>query len=424
MMKFLLKGILRDRSRSLFPFLTVTAGVFLTVILFCYIKGMEIDVVRSNANLSHGHVKLMTRAYSREIEQLPNDLALTGVDSLIGDLRKDYPGFVWVPRIQFGGLLDVPDERGETKAQAPVAGLAADLRSVASPEREFLGLEKTIVRGRLPQAPGEILLSEELSRSLGAPPGTKVTLIGTTMDGSMAMTNFVVSGTIRFGIRAMDRTGVIADISDIRNALDMKDAAGEVLGFFPDGVYPMKKAEEMALAYNAQFSGRDDEFLPVMQTLRQQPGMEVMFNRLYSVSFLVILIFLVPMSLVLWNAGLIGTMRRHGEYGLRLAIGEDKGHVYRSMIGESLIVGVLGSIAGTFLGLALSYYLQVKGIDISSMLKNVNILMPTLLRSRITPLSFVIGFAPGLLATLIGTAIAGRAVYRRRTAQLFKELES
>jgi putative ABC transport system permease protein len=152
--------------------------------------------------------------------------------------------------------------------------------------------------------------------------------------------------------------------------------------------------------------------------------MDLMFNSLFMFSSLVILIFLVPMSLVLWNAGLIGTMRRHGEYGLRLAIGEDKGHVYRTMIGESLIVGVLGSVAGTFLGLALSYYLQVKGIDISSMLKNVTIMMPTLLRSRITPLSFVIGFAPGLLATLIGTAIAGRAVYKRRTAQLFKELES
>ncbi len=424
MMKFLFKGLLRDRSRSLFPFLTITAGVFLTVILFCYIKGVEVGVVRSNANLSHGHVKVMTRAYSREIEQLPNDLALTGVDSLIRDLSKAYPGFVWVPRIQFGGLLDVPDERGETKAQAPVAGLACDLRSAESPERDLLGLQRVIVRGRMPQMPGEILLSEELSQGLDAPPGAKVTFIGTTMHGSMSMTNLVVSGTILFGIRAMDRTGVIADLADIQNSLDMTDAAGQVLGFFRDGIYLRDKADEMALAYNAQFSGRDDEFLPVMQTLREQPGMDLMFNSLFLFSSLIILIFLVPMSLVLWNAGLIGTMRRHGEYGLRLAIGEDRGHVYRTMIGESLIVGVLGSVAGTFLGLALSYYLQVKGIDISSMLKNVTIMMPTLLRSRVTPLSFIIGFAPGLLATLIGTAIAGRAVYKRRTAQLFKELES
>jgi putative ABC transport system permease protein len=50
--------------------------------------------------------------------------------------------------------------------------------------------------------------------------------------------------------------------------------------------------------------------------------------------------------------------------------------------------------------------------------------MDTVLRSKITPLSFVIGFVPGLLASLIGTAIAGRTIYKRQTASLFKELES
>jgi putative ABC transport system permease protein len=94
------------------------------------------------------------------------------------------------------------------------------------------------------------------------------------------------------------------------------------------------------------------------------------------------------------------------------------------MIVEALLIGALGSIAGTVLGLAVSFYLQVHGIDISGMMKNVTFLMPTVLRARVTPASFVIGFVPGLLATFIGTAIAGRAIYRRETARLFKELES
>jgi putative ABC transport system permease protein len=48
----------------------------------------------------------------------------------------------------------------------------------------------------------------------------------------------------------------------------------------------------------------------------------------------------------------------------------------------------------------------------------------TVIRSKITPAAFYIGFIPGLFASLIGTAIAGRAVYKRQTARLFKELES
>ena len=42
------------------------------------------------------------------------------------------------------------------------------------------------------------------------------------------------------------------------------------------------------------------------------------------------------MSIVLWNAGLIGSLRRYGEIGVRLAFGEDKGRLYRAMIVESL----------------------------------------------------------------------------------------
>lgn len=424
MIRFLFKGILRDRSRSLFPFLVVTTGVFLTVALQCYIKGAEINVIRTNANLLYGHVRIMTRAYTKEIAQIPNDLALTGASALQDELKAAYPDMNWVARIEFGGLFDVPDEKGETRAQAPVAGLAVDLRTPGSPEPGLLDLAKILVRGRLPLAPGELLISEELSQKLGLPIGGKATLIGTTMNGGLTMANFTVSGTIRFGMRGMDRTGLIADIADVRKALDMADAAGEVLGFFADGLYPQERADTVAASFNARFAGKPGEFLPVLQTLKDQPDMEMMFSRLNDVTSIIIFIFLLAMSLVMWNAGLVGTLRRYGEFGVRLAIGEDKGRVYRSLLAESLLIGLLGSVTGTVLGLAFSYYMQVHGIDISALLKGVNFLMQTVMRSQITPAAFFVGFIPGLLASLIGTAIAGRAVYKRQTARLFKELES
>jgi putative ABC transport system permease protein len=424
MMKFLLKGIVRDRSRSLFPFLIVLAGVFLSVALFCYIKGAETSVVTSNANLRHGHVKVMTRAYAKEIEQVPNDLALMNVSALIKDLQSAFPGFFWTRRILFGGLIDIPDDKGETRAQGPVSGMAADLLTPSSPEPKLLDLQKVLVRGRLPRKPGEILVSDELAEKLGVRPGEKATLLSTTMHGSMSQTNFVIAGTLRFGITAMDRTGIIIDLADIQYALDMVDAAGEILGFSQDLIYRQEKVDDIATAFNTRFKDPRDEFLPVMQTLKEQPGMDLMLGRLAFMTSIIVGIFLVAMSLVLWNAGLIGSLRRYGEIGVRLAIGEDKTHVYQSMIYESLMIGVLGTVAGTILGLALSYYLQVKGIDFSAMLKNMTFLMPTVLRSKVTPFAFVIGFIPGLLATFIGTAIAGIGIFKRQTAQLFKELET
>ncbi|MBN2205869.1 MAG: FtsX-like permease family protein [Candidatus Aminicenantes bacterium] len=424
MIRFLLKGVLRDRGRSLFPFLVAAAGTFLTVAFYGYFLGMMNNMIRSNANLRHGHLKVMTRAYARDAAQVPNDLALTGVGALMAELDREFPNMDWVARISFGGLLDVPDEEGETRIQAPVAGLAVDIRTAGSPEPGLFGLQKILVRGRLPRAPGELLMGDELALKLGLAVGDEATLIGSSMAGGLAMANFTVAGTIRFGIRAMDKTGLIADLADVRRALDMDDAAGEVLGLFKDGIYRQERIEAAALAFNDRYAGRKDEDLPVMQTLAEQPGMDILFVWIRAATPAIIFIFLLAMSLVMWNAGLVGTLRRYGEFGLRLAIGEAKGRVYRAMLAEALMVGFIGSAAGTVLGLGLSWYLQVHGIDVSSMLKNFAFPMETVLRSRITPFSFVIGFIPGLLASLIGTAIAGRAIYKRQTARLFKELES
>jgi putative ABC transport system permease protein len=422
--KFLFKGIIRDRSRSLFPFLIVFAGVMLTVFIFCYIKGGETLIIRLNANYLTGHVKVMTKAYAQESDQIPNDLALTGVEALKKELEKDYPGFIWAPRIRFSGLLDIPDEKGETRAQGPVLGLAVNLFSPASKEAETLDLKKALVRGRLPQKPGEMLISDEFAQKLKVEPGETATLISSTMYGSMSINNFIVAGTLRFGVTAMDRTAMIADLGDIQNALDMSDAAGEILGFFGDSIYHREKADEMVASFNSRYKDQADEFRPIMVALRNQNSLNALIDQFSYATGVITGIFLVAMSLVMWNAGLLGNLRRYGEIGVRLAIGEDKGHVYRSMIYESLMIGFLGSIAGTAVGLAISYYVQAKGINVSSIVKNAAVMIPTVMRARVTPFSYFIGFIPGLLATLLGTSISGIGIYKRQTSQLFKELET
>jgi len=423
MIRFLLKGLLRDRARSLLPFITVVLGAALTVVGFSWTNGAISQIIESGAKFSSGHVKVMTRAYAREADLAPNDLALLGVGEIRSALERDYPGYYWTPRIKFGGLIDIPDENGETLAQGPAAGLAVDILSPESPERALLNLDKAVVRGRLPERPGEILLSEGFAERLGVGPGSTATLIGATMYGAMVVHNFTVSGTVHFGISAMDRGALIADIADVRTALDMEDAAGEILGFSRDSLYKGPETAAMAAAFNDTVRSEDGEFAPEMVTLRDQ-GMAQTLDLATSVYTLMLVFFILVMSIVLWNAGLMGSLRRYGEFGIRLALGEDKGRLYRSLIGEGVIIGALGSAAGTALGLGVSYYLQAKGLNIGSMMKNASMIITDVLRARVTTTSYVIGFIPGLAATFLGRAASGIGIYKRQTSQLAKEFES
>ena len=53
-------------------------------------------------------------------------------------------------------------------------------------------------------------------------------------------------------------------------------------------------------------------------------------------------------------------------------------------------------------------------------MKDSTILMPTVLRARITTASYYIGFIPGIVSTVIGAMLAGIGIYKRQTANLLR----
>jgi putative ABC transport system permease protein len=243
------------------------------------------------------------------------------------------------------------------------------------------------------------------------------------MYGELILYNFILCGTVEFGTTALDRGTIIADIGDVREALNMSDATGEILGFFRTGTYDDEEARAITAQFNQQFSSAD-EFSPVMQCLSQDKTMGFLVEYSGKLKALLVTVFIISMSLILWNTGLLGGLRRYGEFGMRLAIGEEKGHVYRTMMMESFLIGLSGSIAGVIAGMTISLYLQNHGVDLGFMMENASIMMPRVFRAHITPQTWFIGFIPGLISTQLGTMLAGIGIYKRQTAQLFKELEA
>ena len=428
MMYFLIKGLLRDRSRSLFPVIIITITVTIVIFSIGFMKGSMNSVFQSTAVIISGHEKVVTRAYKEESQMLPNDLALLNVDQIIRNLDKEYPDHFWSPRITFGGLLDMPDKNGETRDQGPVYVLGIDLLKTGSRIIEIWELDKNLVNGRLPKTFNEALIGQKLANKLNITVGDTATYIGTTMHNAFTTYNFTIVGTFDLQKGQADSQMMLVDISGARKALDMENAASEILGFTHSLFYDDDKAVSLRSNYNENYSDSSDIFSPVMMALRdssQQMGDMVEFVD----AFLMIIgtIFLIIVMVVLWNMGLMNGLRRYGEIGLRLAMGESKGVVYRSMIVEAVIIGLTGTMIGTGLGLSIVYYVQENGIDYSEVvatMSTASMVMPNVFYAKITPDLYYIGFIPGLIATVLGTMLAGIAIYKREMAQLFKELES
>jgi len=427
MIKFLTIGLLRDRSRSLFPVLVITLTVTLVIFTIGFMQGMLNNLLLDTAVILTGHEKVVTRAYSEESQLMPNDLALIDVDQLIESLEQEYPDFFWSPRITFAGLLDVPDENGETKFQGPVIAFGIDFLNDESRQVEIWELERSLVDGKLPENSNDALISSKLADQLNISAGESVTFIGSTMDNAFTTYNFNVSGTFNLRKGQTDKQMMLVDLSGARLALDMDNAASAIFGFTHSLYYDDETAVALRTDYNNTKSDSLDIFSPFMLALRDGNQMGTMVDISGAMMAIMGGIFLVIVMIVLWNMGLMNGLRRYGEIGLRLAMGESKGQVYRSMISEAVIIGLTGTVVGTGIGLAITYYVQENGIDYTKgieALSNSSMVMPNIFYAQVTPDLFYIGFIPGVLATVLGTMLAGIAIYKREMAQLFKELET
>ena len=484
MIRFLAKGLVRDRSRSLFPLLAIIITVTLVIFGIGFMEGATNTFLQSTAVISSGHVKVVTKAYKKESNQLPNDLALFDTKNIIQTLSDMYPDYFWTPRITFGGLLDVPDKNGETKEQAPVFALGIDFFSEKSRQVEIWELEKCLISGRLPKDRDDALVSTKLAKQLGIVSGSSITLIGSTMDNAFTTYNFNVVGTFNLYKGQTDRQMMLVDISGARQALDMEDAASEILGYHNSLYYHDEEAVTIRKHFNITYSDsiaqilRNEEskdilsymngwneintieksklpqqrsnalfdnqmydnseewgelsvedpsiYTPTMVALRDDSQLATMVD--FSTVALGVMagIFLVIVMIVLWNMGLMNGLRRYGEIGLRLAIGESKGQVYRSMVNEAVLIGFVGTLIGTIFGISLTYYVQEFGIDYSEAINQLSttMVLPNVFYAKVTPELYYIGFIPGVLATVLGTMLAGLAIYKREMSQLFKELET
>ena len=426
MINFLFKGLIRDRSRSFFPLIIITAIVSIIIFFSGFLNGIYNSLFFNTALVNSGHIKVVTHAYNLEYQLLPNDLAILESDKLINNLEEKYQEYMWTPRITFAGLLDVPDNNGETLTQSPVFSLGIDFLSNNSTQFEVWNLHDKITKGKVFLNENEILLSEKLAERLNISPGNVVTFIGSTMDGAFSTYNFLVSGIFNLNLGPIDKDMMIVDIKGAEIALDMENTASEILGYKKDLFFNDKETVSMRNEFNIQFSDTTDLYRPFMLALRDSNQMSTIVDFSNVIMFIIMALFLIVVTLVLWNMGIMNGLRRYGEIGMRLAIGETKGHVFKSMIIESLMIGFLGSFFGTIIGISVTSYLEKVGLDYSKAIDSLNssnFAMPNVFYPQVTSELFYIGFIPGILATVFGTMLAGRAIYSREMAQLFKELE-
>ncbi len=432
MIVFLFRGILRDKSRFLFPFLVVSIGVALVVALVGFMEGVFMGMIDMTAKLNAGHLRLVNKPFYDEEHLYPLDRALAAQKETRLWLKKNSTSNIeWSPRIRWGALLDVPDLNGNTRSQTPVIGMALDLKSKNSSEVRRLNLKKSLIKGQLPQESNEMLMGNLLARDLDVALGQPVTIIGQSFDGGLVADNYLVVGLIRFGVTAMDKKMVLIDLADAQGTFYMENMVTDWLGYLPSSFsfdHYIKAKKSINSNLNTWMRSppkgwaKDDH--PIAISILDQQNMGSMVKTFTVIKSSVVGIFTFLMMLVLWNAGVLSGIHRYGEMGLRLAFGEPHWKLIFTLGIEGLFIGILGSIIGCFFGGSFAWYLQEVGLNMGDTFAKSGLMINDVVRARLTIDGFIQGILPGIFASVAGTLVASFAIFKRSEANLFRELEA
>jgi ABC-type lipoprotein release transport system permease subunit len=269
------------------------------------------------------------------------------VEQLSGALRSN-PGVADVaPRIYAPALA----ARSEEGFAVVVIGLEPDAET--RPMRLLEGLSPRLGDRRL-------LVGKALASQIGVQIGEEIAVVGQGVDGSLANDLFTVSGLIETSVDLVNRQGIVMSLADAQTLLAMPGEAHELV------VHARAATTAQALA--ATISGQPMfESLEVLDWQSIAPEMLTLVEIVQIAWVFILGLVLIAAAAGVANTMLMATFERTREFGMLLALGTGPRHLVRLIVVESVVLGVLGALAGSALALTLVALTHERGIDYAAL---------------------------------------------------------
>lgn len=344
-LKFAWLNALRNRRRSLMAVSIAALGTAAILLsggfaLSAY-KGLAEMAARNT-----GHLIIGKSAQFFKDEDTPLQHGLDDAAELRTRLLADPQVRQVLPRIEFSGLIS----NGEKSTVMMASGI--------DPDSEFAikGPFLNILAGQVLSSDvqdAEVMLGEGLARSLKAKPGTSLTLLASTTEGSLNAIDVQVKGIFSTGVPDVDRRLVYTDISTSQRLLGTQRVSS--LGVFLSHM-------DMTDAAHQRLS-QSHPTLTVQTWLDQAffyQSVRALYNRIFGAMGLLIGSMVVY---VVTNAMTMAIIERTREIGTLRALGTLPSQLLRTLGLEGMLLGGMGAIAGALLAITVTLVLLLVQVE-------------------------------------------------------------
>jgi putative ABC transport system permease protein len=354
------RNLSRYRRRTLLTLLLIVIGM-VAVLLFIAIAGsFKALMIGQFTDSVLGHVEVHRKGYVASIDNLPLNLNMKpgAVAKVDAALQQNAGVAAWSPRIKFGGMYSNFVETTSVRVNGiDPAREAATVPLL--PGRLIEGRKDGPLVGK-----GEILVPALLAKGMKTKIGDTVVLVATNRDGSVNGKTFVVRGVLESISGPGGRDGYI-HIDDARELLRMQEAeVSEIAIRLKDFSELNRVTGELKQALEGVVNPEGNPVLEVHTWADLSPFASL--ARMIDVMTLFIKIVLVSIVLVsVMNVMIMAVYERIREIGTIAAIGTPPSRILSLFLSEGLLLGLIGTAAGTLLSLAAIFSLNAWKIHFS-----------------------------------------------------------
>ena len=345
------RNIWRNPRRTILTGCAITFATVLLVFMLSFQFGSYETMINTSVKISTGHLQVQAEKYQEKKSirlVIPEPRAIADIVEQIPEVAA------YTFRGQAFSLISSKDRT----YGVVVTGI--------DPQKEITvsRIKKLVQAGNFLAAEdvNQALVGNLLAKNLRVSIGDELTLLGQGRDGSIGATVVQVKGIFRSGIDEFDRSAMQIPLSTFQDTFSMEEAVHEVvvIGKSLSDVSRIKTQLKAALSVlDNRKPLKTLDWQELMPGLRQAIEMDLVSGLI----FYGLLIIVVAFSIL--NTFLMAIFERTKEFGVMMAMGTTPRRLTKILLIESMSMTLIGIITGICIGIGITYYFQINGIDFS-----------------------------------------------------------
>lgn len=390
MWRLALQNVFRHRLRTSLTLAAIIIGVAGLILSGGFVRDIFFRLGEGAIHSQLGHVQISLKGFYDYGRRNPQQYLIANPQSIAGRLQELPEVADVMLRIGFSGLLN------NGRSDLPIIG-----EGVEPAKEARLGSSIKILEGRQLRETDEygILLGEGVASSLNLHASDYVTLVTNTPEGALNTLDFKVIGVMRTMSRDYDARAIRIGLAAAQELMQTNKVHQLVLRLKESSSTDSVVGKLMRMS-----DMRPYEVKPWYELATFYRKAVALYQRQFG-----ILVFIVLIMVLLGVANSVNMtiFERVGECGTILALGSRQFDLFKLLVLENTILGLLGSVLGVLLGLVLAWQISLVGIPMPPP-PNMNSGYSAIVR----PNGMIIGlaFSVGAMATILASLLPSRRV--------------